>query len=244
MTTANSSLFKYKSSLLGNPTVDGGNAIWKNAKIMIPLKYVGNLFRSLELPLINTELYLQLNWTKDSVISDATGITTFKITKTALYVPVVTLKTENNNKLNQLLDTDFERIVYWNEYKSKIETVTQVQNINDFKRTLLDISIPGVNRLFAVGFNDNENNADNRAYPNRVERDSHRKYSLPRVDIKDYNVSFNGRNFYDQNISDDFKKYKELRKSMTGKGKDYTTRSLLDYDYYKKHYKLVCCDLS
>ena len=64
------------------------------------------------------------------------------------------------------------------------------------------------------------------------------------MDIRDYNVLTDGRNFYDQNISDDFKKYEELRKRMTGKGEDYTKASLLDYDYYKKHYKVVCCDLS
>ena len=79
---------------------------------------------------------------------------------------------------------------------------------------------------------------------NRVKRDGHRKYFLPRIDIKDYNGLIDGRNFYDQNISCDFKKYVELRKVMTGSGEDYTTGSLLDYDYSKNNYKLVCCDLS
>ena len=58
---------------------------------------------------------------------------------------------------------------------------------------------------------------------NRVKRDSYGKYFLPRVDIKDYNVLTDERNFYDQSISDDFKKYEELRKVMTGRGEDYTT---------------------
>ena len=53
-----------------------------------------------------------------------------------------------------------------------------------------------------------------------------------------------GRNFYDQNISDEFKNYEELRKIMIGRGEDYTTGSLLDYDYWGKNYKLICCDLS
>ena len=79
---------------------------------------------------------------------------------------------------------------------------------------------------------------------NRVKRDGHRKYFLPRIDIKDYNVLIDGRNFYDQNISCDFKKYEELRKVMTGSGEDYTTGSVLDYDYSKNNYKLVSCDLS
>ena len=69
-----------------------------------------------------------------------------------------------------------------------------------------------------------------------------RKYFLPRVDIKDYNVLIDGRNYYEQNISDDFKKYEELRKIMIGKGEDYTAGSLLDYDSWKKN--LICCDLN
>ena len=79
---------------------------------------------------------------------------------------------------------------------------------------------------------------------NRVERDSHRKYFLPRVDIKDYNVLIDGRNFYDQNISEDLKEYEELRKVMTGRGEDYSTGSLFDYDYWKNNYKLICCSLN
>ena len=73
---------------------------------------------------------------------------------------------------------------------------------------------------------------------------SHRQYFSPSLNINDYNVLIDGRNFYDQNISDDFKKYEELRKIMTGRGQDYTTGFLLDYDYWKTNYKLICCDLS
>ena len=75
-------------------------------------------------------------------------------------------------------------------------------------------------------------------------KESHRKYFLPRADIKDYNILIDGRNFYDQNISDDFKKYEELRKVMARRGEDFTAGSLLDYDYWKNNYKLICCDLS
>ena len=127
------------------------------------------------MPLINTKLYIQLNYTKHPVIShgfeepganqDANS-STFKITKTEFYVPVVTLNTEDNNKLNQLLleselddstkNNKFKRTVYLNEYKSKIETVIQTHNDNNYKRTLLDTAIPGVNRLFVAGFNDND----------------------------------------------------------------------------------------
>ena len=97
-------------------SVVGGNAIWENAQIIVPLKYISSFFRSLELPLINTKLYIQLNYTKKSIMStvNADNSTTFKITETELHVPVVTLKAEDNRKLNQLLDSEFKRTVYWN----------------------------------------------------------------------------------------------------------------------------------
>ena len=145
---------------------------------------------------------------------------------------MVTLNTEDIEKLNQLLDTEFKRTVYWNEYKSKTEDVTQLPNNTVFKRTLLDAAIPGVNRLFVAAFTDG------------ALRTNHRRYFLPSTNIRDYNILIDGRNFYDQNISNDFKKYEELRKVMTESGEDYTTGSLLNYDYWKNYYKLICCDLS
>ena len=70
-------------------------------------------------------------------------------------------------------------------------------------------------------------------------RNSHIRYFLPKINVSDYNILIDGRNFCDQNISDDFKKYEELRKVMTGRVEDYTTGSLLDYDYLKNNYKLI-----
>ena len=75
---------------------------------------------------------------------------------------------------------------------------------NNVTRFSLDASFQGVNRLFALAF-DNTNNGDN-----KVERDSHRKYFLPRVDITNYNVLIDGRNFYDQSINDQIKMYDEI----------------------------------
>ena len=79
---------------------------------------------------------------------------------------------------------------------------------------------------------------------NTVERNSHRKYFLQRVNITKYNVLIDGTNFYDQPISDQIRKYDELRKVTTGKGDDYTTGCLLDYQYFKDHYQLIAVDLS
>ena len=161
------------------------------------------------------------------------GNTKFQMAKTELYVPI---KNADNNKLKELLGISFNRSIFWNEYKSKIQTITQAQNDNNFKRILLDSSYSGVNRLFAMGSSNNNDNS-------RVERDSHRKYSLPRVDIKDYNALIDGRNFYDQSINDELRKYDEVRNIMIGRGEDYETGSWLGYAYYKKD-KLIACDLS
>ena len=92
--------------------------------------------------------------------------------------------------------------------------------------------------MFVLAF-DHTNNGDN-----KVERDSHRKYFLPRVDIIKYNVLIDGRNSYDQQINDKIKKCDEIRKIATGKGDDSTTGCLLDYQYFKDHYQLIAVDLS
>ena len=189
--------------------------LWKNAQIMVPLKYINSIFRSLELIFTNTKLYMELNWTKNSVMSDAVGNTKFQITKLELYVPVVTLKTADHNKLNELLETGFKTSVFWNEYKNNIERVAQAQNDNNFKRIMLDASYPGENSLFAIRFDENDDSIF------KVERNSHKKYFLPRVDIKDSNVLIDSRNCYDQAINDELRKYDEVRNIMIGRGEDY-----------------------
>ena len=75
-------------------------------------------------------------------------------------------------------------------------------------------------------------------------RDGRKKYYLPRIDLNKYNVIIDGRNFYDNPIESDIEKYRELKKVIIGKGEDYTTGSMLDFNYFKKHYKLVAVDLS
>ena len=236
--------FEYKAILLGKATdADGNDRSLKNKKIVIPLKYLSNFFRSLEMPLINCKIHLELNWNSNCVMYGADTYaggdnpnnreTTFKITSTKLYVPIVTLSTKDNvNQLNE----GFKRSVYSNEYKSKIQT--KEADSNNLKRFPLDASFQEVNTLFVLAF-DNTNNDDN-----KVERDSHRKYFLPRVDITNYNVLIDGRNFYDQPINDQIKKYDQIRKIATGKGDNYTASCLLDYEYFKDHYQLIAVDLS
>ena len=79
---------------------------------------------------------------------------------------------------------------------------------------------------------------------NRVQRDNHKKYFFPRVNIANYNVLTDGRHFYDQPNNDKIKKYDEIRKIATGKRDDYTAGCLLDYQYFKDPYRLIAVDLS
>ena len=144
----------------------------------------------------------------------------FQITKCELYISVVTLNTENNNKLSKLLSKRFERTVVWNEYRSKIGRVTIPQNDNMFRRTTLHVSIQGVSKLFAAAYetDDIERNANT--------EESRRRYYLPRGEIKDYNVLIDGRNFYDQNVNSSNGRYNELLKITTGRPEDYSTGCL------------------
>ena len=151
--------------------------------------------------------------------------TTFQITSTKLYVPIVNLSTKDNVNLTKQLNEGFKRSVYWNKYKSKIET--KHLDANNVTRFILDASFQGVNRLFVLAFNNGAN---------IVQRDSHKNYFLPRVSITNYNVLIDGRDFYDQPINDQIKKYDEIRKIATETGDDYTTGCLLDFQYFKDHY--------
>ena len=100
--------FKSKIKITGK-TPAAGNT--KDVEIIVPLKYLSNFWRTLEMPLINCEVNLILTWSPTCVISSATGETKFKITETKLYVPVVTLSTQDNAKLLQQLKSGFKRTI-------------------------------------------------------------------------------------------------------------------------------------
>ena len=155
----NSTSFKYKASLLGKVTdANGDNRSLKNIKLVVPLKYLSNVFRSPEMSLINCKIHLELNWSNNCVIYGADTYagddnandreTTFQITSRKLYVPNVALSTKDNVNLTKQLDEGFKRSVYWSEYHSKIETKNL--DANNVTRFSLDASIQGVNRLFVL----------------------------------------------------------------------------------------------
>ena len=174
--------------------------------------------------LINCEVNHMLTWSKDCVITNSTGERKFATTETKLYVPVVTLSTKDNEKLLQQLKSGFKKTISWNKYESSIKTFAQ----NRYLNYLINPRFQGVNRPFE----------------NKNDRASHSTYYLPKVQIKDYNVMIDGRNFFDQPINSMNKTYENIRKIATGKGDDYTTGCLLDYPYFKENDKMIATDLS
>ena len=153
---------------------------------------------------------------------------------TKSYVPVVILPKEDNKDFIEQQSKGFQRSIYWNEYKTKEQT--ENTDANAVKYINLNPYFQVVNRLFRI--------ADSRGDNNQATRNGQQKYYLPRIDLNKYNVIIDERNFYDNPIESNIEKYRELKKVMIGKGEDYTTGSLLDYDYFKKNYKLVAVDLS
>ena len=177
---------------------------------MVPLKYLSNFWRTLEMPLINCKVNLILTWSSTCIITNSTGAGTFEITDRRLYVPVVTLSTQENTKLLQQLKSGFKRVINWNKYLSKPELIAQNPNLNH----LVEPSFQGLNRFFVL------------AFKNDPQRTLHCGYYLPNVEIKDYNIMINGENFFGQPIKNNKVTYESIRKVATGQGDDYTYKWL------------------
>ena len=154
LTTNASSAFKYKVSLLGDLVVANNIAKIK-VKVVVPLKYLSNFFRSLEIPLINYKIKLHLTWKKECVLSADAGNAVFIINDTKMYVPVVTLPKEDNKDFIEQQNKGFQRSIYWNEYKTKQknETVNHNNPAASVRDIILDPSFQGVNRLFVMAYN-------------------------------------------------------------------------------------------
>ena len=222
---AQSESFKSKIKITGKtPAADNT----KDVEIVVPLKYLSNFWRTLKITLINGEVNLILTWSSNCVISSANGETKFKMTDTKLYVSVVTLSNQDSAKLLQQLKSDFRKTINWNKYQSDPKTYTQIRYLNH----LVNSSFQGVNRFFVLSFE------------NEDDRISHSPYYLPEVEIKDYNVIIDGKNFFDQPINSHLKTYKNIRKIATTKGDDYMTGCLLDYSYFEENYKMIAINLS
>ena len=216
---------KFKAKITGETGNDGT----KDVEIIVPPKYLSNFWRTLEMPFVKSIFFS--TWSSTCVIASvilANQAATFEITDTKLYVPVVTLSTQQNAKFLQKLKSGFKRVINWNKYLSKPELLAQNPNLNH----LVEPSFQGVNRLFVSAFeNDNHRTSDERYY-------------LPTVELKDCNIVINGENVFDQPIKNNKITYDNIRKIATGQGDDYTTGCLLDYPYFANTYKMIAIDLS
>ena len=156
-------------------------------------------------------------------------IATIKDTK--WHVHVVTLSAKDNQKLSKCLSKGLKISVYLNEYKTKSGN----KNTTNECRYFLESNFVGVNRLFVSVYINQDVNA---------KRFNVRKYYSPKSIIENYNITINGKIFYDQPIDSDMKRCKEIRKLIIGQGEDCTTGCLLGYDYIRNHNTLTEADLS
>ena len=137
---------------------------------MVPLKYLSNFWRTLQMPLINCEIELILDWSVNCLViyTDVDNqVLTFTITEINLYVPVVTLSTQGNAKLLTQLKSGCKKTISWNKYLVKPELLAQKTNLNH----LIETSSQGVNRLFVL------------AFENDAQRTSNKRYCIPNVMI-------------------------------------------------------------
>ena len=152
--------------------------------------------------------------------------TTFEITDTKLYVPAVTLSTEDDNKLLEQLKTGFTRTIKWQKYTSEMPNPTEIHNLN----YLIDPTFSKVNIFFVLSFKNDQ------------DRTSFTKFYTLKVEMKDFNVLIDGKGFFDVPIKNKEETYEKIIE--ISKNNDHKTGNLLDYDYFSNHYKLIVIDLS
>ena len=185
--------------------------------MMILLEYLNNFWRTIEMPLINCEMNLQLQWSEKCILVTVTAanqVPVFEITDTKLYLPIVTLSTQDNVKLLRQIESGFKRTLNWNKYHFE---KNQAQH-----RYLSFIVL---------------------SFENKVDCASYEKYYLPTTEIQNYNVMIDGKSFFDKTVKRNLKTYNNIREIATGQGDEYTPGCLIDYPYFEKYYKLITKDL-
>ena len=242
--------FNYKTKLVGELPDDDDDL--DGIKIVVPLKYLSKFIFSLDTLLINCEVELILKWSQNCVLRDkatreakiarpaqggnpvlpavnainAPSDLKFSITDCKLYVPVVTLSAEHENKLYEELKTGFTVAVTWNKYRSQVINQTATNNLN----YLIGPTFNNVHRLYAL------------AFENEEDRTSFSKYYTPTVEIKDYKILIDQQLFYEIPIKNKKEAYRAITELI--RNDDYTTGNILNYEYFSTHYKLVAIDLS
>ena len=238
-----SNSFQYKNKIIGNtynvdstivpaaggarvanPNYDANNSGKKKIGLAIPLKYLGNFWRALNIPLISCKVSLELKWNKTCVItSQQIGVNldggntvaptnaTLAINDCKLYIPVVTLSKDDEINLLTILKPGFTREIIWNKYRSQMTTEAVNNNLN----ILVDPAFTNVNRFFVL------------AYQNADDRQSFSQFYLPKVMVKDYNVIIYKLAFFDLPIKTEEEEAYEKIIDIS-RNNEYTTNNLLD----------------
>ena len=181
---------------------------------------------------------LELKWNKNCVItsqqivnldggnSAAPTNATLALNDCKLYIPVVTLSKDDEINVLTNLKSGFTREIIWNKYRSQITT----EAINNDLNILIDPTFTNINRLFVL------------AYQNADDRRSFFQFYLPRVMVKDFNVIIDKLAFFVLPIKTEEEAYE--KNIDISRNNEYTTGNLIDYEYFKKYYKLIAIDLS
>ena len=135
------------------------------------------------------------------MLSNDTKAANFSITDTKVYIPVVTLSTQDKATLLEQLKSGFKRTINWNKYQLKVS----VQAPSPYLDLLIDTIFQEGNRLKTVV-----------SFENKGDRTVQTKYHLPTVEIKDYNVMNDGKNLFDQPVKNNLRTYDNIREISTG----------------------------
>ena len=243
----NSNAFKYKNKITGNTynvnatadSYDANKEGTQTIELAIPLKYLGNFWRALKMLLNSCEVSLELKWNKKCVITslkrrqvearptnNAPKGATLAINDCKLYIPVVTLSKDDEIKLLTNLKYGFTSETIWNKYRSQMST----EAINNNSNISIDPTFTNFNKLFVL------------AYQTADDRQSFSEFYLPKVKVKDFNVIIDKLAFFDLPIKTEEEAHEKI--IDISRNNEYTTGNLLDYDYFKKYYKLIAIDLS
>ena len=246
--------FNYKTKLVGNvgavadATDNDVKTELEDIKIVVPLKSLSNFMFNLDLLLINSETELILKWTEDCVLIEKATWEfkaqtenpaqhavlainrpkdlKFSVIDCKLYVPVVTLQTEYQNKLYKELKTGISIDFKWSKYRTQMINQTATNNLN----FLMDPTFSNVNRLFVL------------AFPNEEDRRSFSRYYTPTVEIKNFNVILDGEPFYEIPIKNKEETYKTIpeliRNDLLRTGNEF------NFEYFCEDYKVIAIDLS
>ena len=188
-------------------------------------------------------MFLELKWNKNCIITslerrqvdagppvvrdNAPTGATLAINNCKLYVPVVILSKDDEIKLLTNLKSGFKREIIWNKYRSQMTSEAVNNNLN----ILVDPTFANVNRLFVLAYGQVNN-----------DRQSFSRFYLPNVMVKDYNVITDKLAFFDLPIKTEEEAHEKI--IDISRNNEYIPGNLLDYDYFKKYYKLIAIDLS